>query len=374
MPGIYIHIPFCHKACIYCDFHFSTSLKNKSGLLKSMLTEHELRKDYLGHEPVETIYFGGGTPSVLNQAELLSLLNQVYALHKVSETPEITLECNPDDLNGAYLKELKAAGINRLSIGLQSFNEEELKWMNRNHTAVQAEDCVKKAQDAGFSNISIDLIYGSKFQTNQLWLDNLNKAFDLNVQHLSAYNLTVEMKTTLGHLVKKGEEAETDDQLSATQFNTLMQAAKRNGFIHYEISNFCKEGFYSRHNSSYWKGAKYLGLGPSAHSFNGTSRQWNISNNNLYIKKINEGIVPAETEELTTEQAYNEYILTSLRTMWGTAPHYIQGTFGDKYLDHFTKKIEPYVHSGHALLQGNYFVLSDKGKLLADRIASDLFI
>ena len=374
MAGIYIHIPFCRKACIYCDFHFSTVLKSKNDLIKSILIEQELRKNYLEDEVIETIYFGGGTPSVLDKRDLELILNQIYTYNRVDVNVEISLECNPDDLDEKYLIDLKSLGINRLSIGLQSFNEEELQWMNRSHTAIQAERCVKLAQDIGFSNISVDLIYGSKFQTEELWLENLNKVFQLKVQHLSAYNLTVENKTVLGHNVKIGKELETDESLSVHHFNSLLIHAEKNGFIQYEISNFCVEGYYSRHNSNYWKGSKYLGLGPSAHSFNINSRQWNISNNNAYINQLKKGKQPFELENLSSEQCYNEYVMTSLRTIWGVSRVEIKRRFGDVFLTHFNSTISSYIQSEDVIVNNEVYVLSNKGKLLADRIASDVFI
>ncbi len=373
MAGIYIHIPFCRKACIYCDFHFSTSLKSKTELLKAIVREHELRSGYLEKQEVTSIYFGGGTPSVLNEEDLALLLEPLYKMHSINPHVEITLECNPDDLSTAYMQTLKKSGINRLSVGAQSFIDEELKWMNRGHNAVQSKDTVKRAQDLGFDNISIDLIYGSKFQSEQAWEDNLHQAFDLNIQHLSAYNLTVEKGTALGYFVSKGKEQETDEQLSALHFQALQDAAQKHDFVHYEISNFAKEGYYSRHNSSYWKGAWYLGLGPSAHSFNGVSRQWNISNNQVYIKKLAQNNVPCELEVLSVDQRYNEYILTGLRTIWGVRPEFILREFGQEYLLHFTEHSKSYVQSGHLQQQGDACVLSASGKLLADKIASDLF-
>ncbi|MFL5752242.1 MAG: radical SAM family heme chaperone HemW [Bacteroidia bacterium] len=374
MAGIYIHIPYCKKACIYCDFHFSTTLKNKNELLSSLAKELRLRKDYLEGEVIETIYFGGGTPSILSAGEIEALLHEINQLHLVKGNVEITLEANPDDLNPKYLEQLKRSGINRLSIGLQSFEEDELKWMNRAHTAMESEASVKAAQDAGFGNISIDLIYGSKFQTPEIWEHNLEKAFALNVQHISAYNLTVEEKTILGNLVHKGKEKEVSELSSSAYFEQLIKEASKNDFIHYEISNFCREGFYSRHNSSYWRGKKYMGIGPSAHSYNSNSRQWNIKNNALYIRSLNEDKLNFELEQLTVEQHYNEYLLTTLRTIWGAELAFITSGFGIGYAEHCMAEAQKYIDSGHLVYRENKLILSDKGKLLADRIASDLFI
>lgn len=374
LAGIYIHIPFCRKACIYCDFHFSTLLQNKEELIAALVKEIELRKNYLGNDVIETIYFGGGTPSVLSADEIRNVLDKIYQTQLVLGNAEITLEANPDDLNKKYLQQLRHSGINRLSIGLQSFMDEELQWMNRAHTAADSETSVKNAQDEGFSNISIDLIYGSKFQTPEIWQKSLDKAFALNVQHISAYNLTVEEKTALGNLVSKRKEKEIDEEHSSLYFEMLMQETKKNGFVHYEISNFCRPGFHSKHNSSYWEGKKYLGIGPSAHSFDHVSRQWNVKNNSIYIRSLQKGELNAETEILTTEQRYNEYLLTTLRTISGADLHYIEKYFGEKFLQHCLKEAKDYIQSGHLLNEKNKLILSSEGKLLADRIASDLFI
>ncbi len=373
MPGIYFHIPYCRKACIYCDFHFSTSLNTKPILINAINAEHDLRAFYLNKSTVSTIYFGGGTPSVLTEKELSSLLNKVYQLHEVSPEAELTFECNPDDLNSTYLKMLLSLGINRLSIGLQTFVEEELSWMNRSHQAQQNTAAVKLAQDTGFSNISIDLIYGSRYQTEQVWEKNLQRAIELNVQHLSAYNLTVEDKTMLGHLVKKKQEQVIDDENSARFFRMLTEICASNQFIQYEISNFGKQGFFSQHNSSYWKGDHYLGLGPAAHSYNGKSRQWNIANNHLYIKSITEHTTFSETETLTNTQKANEYILTGLRTIWGIEEQKIRPLLSEPQYQQFIQKVSKYINKGQLNLKEGALVLSTAGKLMADGIASDLF-
>lgn len=375
MSGIYIHIPFCKQACNYCDFHFSTSLKNKAELVNSILTEIELRKNYLSDKNIQTIYFGGGTPSLLNERETFLILEKIFRTYNVSNDAEITLECNPDDLSEQKLKELKRAEINRLSIGLQSFNEEELKWMNRAHTARESEDCVKRAQDKGFENITIDLIYGSKFSTLGNWKNTLNKAIELQVQHISSYNLTIEDKTKLGHDFKLKKEAAIDDEKSSEMFLEMVERLERNGFIHYEISNFGKEGFFSQHNSNYWKGVHYIGYGPSAHSFDGTSRQWNIPNNNTYIKHIHEGSDKYfEKEILTEKERFNEYMLTSLRTIWGIDSNYLKQQFNEEYIKSFLNQVEVYLKDESMILKNNAYILTNKGKLLADRIASELFV
>lgn len=373
MAGIYIHIPFCKQACNYCDFHFSTSLQNKPALVDSIIKEIELRKNYLSTKNIQTIYFGGGTPSLLNDRELFLILEKIYRTYTVSKDAEITLECNPDDLSEQKLKELKRAEINRLSIGLQSFNEDELKWMNRAHTAKESEASVKRSQDKGFENITIDLIYGSKFCTLNHWKQTLHKAVDLQVQHISSYNLTIEHKTKLGHDHKLKKEPSIDDEQSAELFLEMVDTLEKNNFIHYEISNFGKEGFFSQHNANYWKGEHYLGLGPSAHSFDGVSRQWNIANNNLYIKRIHENESYFEKEVLTEKERFNEYVLTTLRTIWGIDLNYLKTNFNEDFVKTFLLQIENYIKDDTVVVNNNSYILTNKGKLLADRIASDLF-
>jgi oxygen-independent coproporphyrinogen III oxidase len=382
MSGIYIHIPFCKQACFYCDFHFSTSLKNKDAFLSALHKEIEMQKDYLhplssstpaGKTEVNTIYFGGGTPSLLTESELMNVFESIYKYFDVSPSAEITLEANPDDLTKEKIKQLKATPVNRLSIGIQSFYDEDLKLMNRAHTSREALYVVKSAQDSGFENITIDLIYGIPSASHERWKHNLTSAFDLNVQHISAYCLTVEPKTALAHHIKTGKINDIDEQHGAEQFEIMLEAMQKHNFIQYEISNFSKEGYFSKHNSNYWLKQTYLGLGPSAHSFDGNSRQWNVSNNALYIQGIEKGELNFEKEILTTEQRYNEYILTSLRTIWGTDVNYIEQTFGTDYLKHCLHEAEHYIKAGNLLLQENKLILTDNGKLFADKIASELF-
>ncbi|MCC6182094.1 MAG: radical SAM family heme chaperone HemW [Bacteroidia bacterium] len=375
MSGIYIHIPFCKQACNYCDFHFSTSLKNKDALIKALLLEIELRKNYLKDSTIETIYFGGGTPSVLSEKDVFNLLEIIYKQYNVSSSAEITLECNPDDLSNEKLMELKRLEINRLSIGLQSFSDEELKWMNRAHTAQESESSVKRAQDKGFENITIDLIYGSKFSNITNWRSSLRKAIQLNVPHISAYNLTIEEKTKLGHDYKYQLEKPIDDEKSSEMFIEMIEVLQKNNFIQYEISNFAKEGFYSIHNSNYWKGKYYIGLGPSAHSFDGVSRQWNISNNNLYIKYLNEGAKKYYEKEILSEvDRYNEYILLSLRTIWGIDLNYLNQSFDISFNSTFQLQLGKLLRQEKVVIKGNIVTLTNQGKLLADKIASDLFV
>jgi len=370
--GIYIHIPFCKQKCHYCDFHFSTSLKNKEDLITCLLKEIEIQKSYLNEEIVETIYFGGGTPSFLDSLEIRRILDKVYAEFDVISNPEITLEGNPDDFTFQKLQELKQAGINRLSIGIQSFNDVDLTWMNRAHNSNQATKCVQDAQRLGFDNITIDLIYGLPEMTIEAWELNLQKAINLNVQHISAYNLTVEKGTALHHFVKTGKSKPVNDESSAEQFKILIQTLEENGFIQYEISNFGKENYFSKHNSSYWKRKFYLGIGPSAHSFNGNTRQWNVANNAKYIKAINAGEVPFELEKLSKNDRYNEYILLGLRTIWGCEFDYVKSEFGEERLRNLKEQLLNY--SDQINIDEQSFSLNQKGKVFADRIASELFV
>ncbi len=339
-----------------------------------MKKEIELQKDYLGKETISTIYFGGGTPSLLSEAELMSVFEMLHREFVIAPTAEITLEANPDDITKEKINELKHTPVNRLSMGIQSFFDEDLKLMNRANTSKEAETAVKLSQDKGFENITIDLIYGIPTLSNQNWKHNLNTTFDLDVKHISAYCLTVEPKTALAHQIKTGKISNVDEQQSSEHFEMMLEEMNTHGFTQYEISNFCKPGFHSKHNSSYWLKENYLGLGPSAHSFNGTSRQWNISNNPLYIQALLKGEMNFEKEELTSNQRYNEYVLTSLRTMWGSDLGYIEKVFGIPYLTHCMAEARPYLESKKLLLKENKLFLSDQGKLFADKIASDLFL
>ncbi|MFI5217867.1 MAG: radical SAM family heme chaperone HemW [Bacteroidia bacterium] len=372
MAGIYIHIPFCKQACHYCDFHFSTSLKNKDAFLNALSKEIELRKNYLS-ETVNSIYLGGGTPSLLNQEGINLIFSTLRKYHTIAENAEVTLEANPDDLSKEYLLELKDTPVNRLSVGVQSFSDKDLKYMNRVHDARTAIESVELAANAGFNNLTIDLIYGTPTMNTDQWEKNLKIAFTLPVKHLSCYSLTVEPKTALATMIKKGKTKPVDEQKSAEQFEMLMQLSIDAGFVQYEISNFCKGENYSVHNSSYWKGESYLGLGPSAHSYNGSSRQWNISNNSLYIKSIQNNEMNFKKEILSVKQKYNEYVMTSLRTMWGTSPKKIKTTFGDPFEKHFKKEANKFLNENLLIEKENIFYLSQKGKLFADRIASELF-
>lgn len=374
MAGIYIHIPFCKQICHYCNFYSLVSVKYRPAFFDALLKEISLQKAYLQGEIIKTIYFGGGTPSLLPAADLQKIIDSIFEAHIVYPDVEITLEANPDDLDKSTINAIRNTSINRLSLGVQSFRDEDLKYLNRVHDAKQVISSIKFAQDAGFGNISIDLIFGIPTLTNKNWEENISTFLDLNVPHLSAYALTIEPKTNLELLIRKGKMTPVDEALTVEHFQALMQAMKKQGYEHYEISNFCKPGFYSRHNRSYWSGEKYLGLGPSAHSFDGNSRQWNISNTGQYIKSITERISYSEKEILTKDQQYNEYILTSLRTMWGTNTDFINTQFGSKYFSYFTTKCKKFIESGMLINNDNIITLSEKGKLFADGISSELFI
>jgi oxygen-independent coproporphyrinogen-3 oxidase len=373
MSGIYIHIPFCKQACHYCDFHFSTSLGNKTAFIQALKKEMTLRKEYLHGSVVDTIYFGGGTPSVLSGEELEEIFHALNANFTVSPDAEITLEANPDDLDSTRLIDLKRSPVNRLSIGIQSFREEDLRLMNRAHNAAQASDCVRLAKEQGFANITIDLIYGIPGLDEQAWRQNLHQAFALDIQHISAYCLTVEPRTALAKFVKTGRVPSPDDEMAAAHFRILKEEMRWNEFTHYEISNFARPGFFSRHNSNYWKGVHYLGLGPSAHSFNGFSRQWNKANNPGYIRSIESGTPEFEKEELSPDQQYNEYVMTSLRTIWGCDLSRIKTEFGTERQEYCMDESEYYLQSGKLIQRGEVLILTDEGMLMADKIASDLF-
>ncbi len=384
MAGIYIHIPFCKQACHYCDFHFSTSLKNKDPFLRSLKKEIELQNEYFNSstlqsesrirvDVVRSIYFGGGTPSLLSYSELMGIFETLNQHFKISSDAEITLEANPDDLTSKKIKELKDTPINRLSIGIQSFYDEDLKLLNRAHNSKEALSAVKTSQDKGFENITLDLIYGIPALTNEKWKHNLRTTFDLEVKHISSYCLTIEPKTALAHFVKDGKIKNVDEVQGAEQFEIMLDEMQKNNFVQYEISNFCKENFFSRHNSSYWLKETYLGVGPSAHSFNGNSRQWNISNNALYIQSLEKNQLNFYKEIITTKQKNNEYILTSLRTIWGTDLIYVAEHFGKNYLTYCVNESAKYIDTGEVENKENKLLLTNKGKLFADKIASNLF-
>ena len=374
MAGIYIHIPYCKQQCTYCNFHFRIAQKDKLEMLKSMHKEIKERKDFLNGKEVSSIYFGGGTPSILSISEIKHLIQTIYTLYSVNEDAEITVECNPDDLTDPKLSSYKKIGVNRLSIGVQSFADADLKFMNRSHNAKEAIESIELAKKVGFQNITIDLIYGLPNQTLKQWQKNLDIMLSLGIQHFSAYALTIEEKTPLYHLVKNKNVKVLSDKKTISQFNLLQVKAKEQGFIHYEISNFGKQGYFSKHNTAYWTGNHYLGIGPSAHSFNGTSRRWNISSNKKYIEGVLANSSYSETENLTNGQQYNEYIFTSLRTIWGIDKATILKRYGDEIALYFLKEIKKWEAKKYIVAVSNIYTLTSKGKIFADAIASDLFI
>lgn len=372
MAGIYIHIPFCKQACNYCDFHFSVNNSLLPRMVEAIVFEANLQKHYL-KDSVETIYFGGGTPSLLSNTQLTAILHGINAAFPISTNAEITLEANPDDITQEKLGFWKWAGINRLSIGVQSFFEEDLVWMNRAHNAQQAIHCIELAQKEGFNNISIDLIYGGPSLSDENWEKNLSTCFDLGIPHLSAYALTVEPKTALAKQIKAKTLMNIDLEKQATHFNILVNLTAKAGLDHYEISNFAVPGNKSKHNTSYWSGKHYLGLGPAAHSFNGTSRQWNIANNNLYLASIQQNTIPFEIEQLTAIQQLNEYIMTALRTSEGIDLEKIKDIGGEIALKKLITDAEKYLRSLNIEQNKNHLTLTREGKFFADGIAADLF-
>ena len=372
MAGIYIHIPFCKQACHYCDFHFSTSQQYRPDLVQALAKEIALQKHYLSGANIETIYFGGGTPSLLEAGEITFLLDTIAQHYPISSNAEITLEANPDDLTRQKVQNLRQTPVNRFSIGIQSFFDEDLQWMNRAHRSNEAEISVKRVQDAGFSNITTDLIYGYPLLTHEKWEHNMSMMFDLKVPHISAYSMTVEPRTALAAFIKKNQTPPVNDQQSAEQFTRLMERMQQQGFDHYEISNFGKPGHYSRHNSNYWMGVPYLGIGPSAHAFNGQARQWNVANNARYLKALALNTIPAEVEQLSTTNRLNEYIMTSVRTIWGLNLDKLDAiASGSSPV--LLKNARRFLTSNWLQQQGQALTLTPAGKLYADHIAAELF-
>ena len=372
MSGIYIHIPFCKQACHYCDFHFSTSLKKKSELVSALQNELVLRKNELPNEPIKTIYFGGGTPSLLNLEELTAIFKTIYTEFTIAENPEITLEANPDDLSEEKINELANSKINRLSIGVQSFFEEDLKLMNRAHNAEEALNSIKLARSK-FDNISVDLIYGIPGMSNERWQKNIQILLDLDIPHISSYSLTVEPNTALQKFIEKGKIKPVDDAVAAQHFETLRTVLKNAGFEHYEFSNYGKPGYFSQNNTAYWLGKPYLGIGPSAHSYDGNSRKWNIANNTLYIKAIERSELPLEVEELSITDRYNEYIMTRLRTYFGVDLVEVESKFGKEYLEYLKEQSVVLFEKEFLRIENNVMHITEKGTFLSDGIAADLF-
>ena len=373
MSGIYIHIPFCKKACHYCNFHFSTNQNSKSAFIEAVCRELILRKSEYASDEIQSIYFGGGTPTVLDVTELNTILKTVYKNYKVSETAEITLEANPDDLDLEKIKQLSNTKINRLSIGIQSFHESELSAMNRAHNAEDARKCLELATTY-FDNITIDLMFGMPTMSIELWRQNLRIAFEFGIKHLSCYSLTVEPKTALEHFIKKGSHPPMDDELAAQHFEVLLEETSAHGLTHYETCSFGHPDYFSKHNTSYWLGKTYMGVGPSAHSFDGTKRSWNVSNNSKYIKALEVDKLPFESEVLSVENRFNEYIMTGLRTIWGISLEKIEADYGVKIKDYLLQNSEKFISSNTLVIEDNHLKITTSGKFLSDGIASDLFL
>lgn len=371
---LYFHIPFCKQKCSYCNFHFSTSLKYKEEMLSAMKKELFLRKDELINNNLKSVYFGGGTPSVLSVIEIQSLIDEVLKYYSFNNDVEITLEANPDDLDKTFLKQLSKTEINRLSIGIQSFYDEDLKLMNRSHNSLQAENSIKRSQDFGFENLSIDLIYGSPTSDFEVWKSNLIKTIELQVPHISSYALTVESKTTLQHWINENKIKAPKESLQNDEFHYMCDLLKKCGFLHYEISNFAKQDFESKHNSAYWKYQEYLGIGPSAHSYDERGkRSWNISNNALYIKSLEQKILPNEIEILSEKDRYNEMLMIGLRTTWGVDMNQLKNNFSEKIINHFQKVSKPKFEEGVLVIEDEQLKIPELHWFLADGIASDLF-
>ena len=373
MAGIYIHIPFCKQACHYCNFHFSTSLRHRDEMVTAICKEIDLQKDFLTNKNLTTIYFGGGTPSLLETSEINQILERLSKNYSWENNIEITLEANPDDITTEKISKLRAGGVNRLSIGIQSFIDSELLASNRAHNSDESLKAVQKCQDAGIDNLSIDIIYGMPGSTQDSWQYNIDKALELDVDHISSYALTVEPKTFLDRMVKKGGILLPKEMEVNKQYLQLIHSLTTAGYDHYEISNFAKPSKYAVHNTNYWMSVPYLGLGPSAHSYQPTFRQWNINNNAKYIKSISKGVIPSEREQTKYADQFNEYIMTRLRTMWGVDLNELNNRFSSE-LNNVQKNIAKYIKSQHVLLEDNHYRLTPKGKLLADGIASDLFL
>ncbi|MFI5134940.1 MAG: radical SAM family heme chaperone HemW [Chitinophagales bacterium] len=375
MSGIYIHVPYCKQACHYCDFHFSVKKETKAAFVDALVKEIELQKNYLNGEKIETLYFGGGTPSLLSSDELNRIFEKLQTHFSFTDQAEITLEANPDDLNSEKISELKLFPINRLSLGIQSFFDKDLRWMNRAHDAAQSESSVKRAQDAGFENITIDLIYGLPEVANEVWEENLDRAFTLHIQHLSCYSLTVEPRTALAHFISAGKSKPINEEQAAQQYEILIGKMQEQNWLHYEISNFASnENFISKHNSAYWFGNKYLGLGPSAHSFDGNTRQWNARNNHRYINSLAGDVIPFEKEDLSQTQRINEAIMTRLRTIWGLPFSIFQNDPGPDFLKQIKQKSIPFMEESFVEMNEDSLILTEKGKMIADKIILELMI
>lgn len=374
MAGIYFHIPFCKVKCSYCDFYKTTNNSNIEELVAAIKQELWVRRDYLNDYKVKTIYFGGGTPSLLSPDQLDRLITACYTVFDVDENAEITIEANPDDLSIEYLKEIRKRGVNRLSIGIQSFSQTDLKLMKRRHNPSQARNAVLFAKEAGFKNISVDLIYGVPGLSFEQWQKNLKSVFELDVQHLSAYHLTYHKGTKLWTDLHQGKISEVEETYSIQQFEELVNTAKNNAFEQYEISNFCKDGLISKHNTSYWNQTEYLGLGPSAHSYNKISRQWNVSNLTKYLEALSEGRIPFEIEKLTEKERYNDYVITSLRTIWGVDLNKVKIEFGAEYVSHVQQMAEKYSALNKIIIENENIKLAENGMFVSDAIMTDFML
>ena len=374
MPGIYLHIPFCKQACHYCDFHFTTSQRGRGEMLEAMLQELQFRKEAANRQTVDTIYFGGGTPSLLTYDELMRFFELIYTEYNVSADAEVTMEANPDDLEMGHLKELRRTPVNRFSIGIQSFREEDLRGMNRAHTAQQAMRCVPDAADAGFENISIDLIFGLPGLEPEHWQDNVERAFTLPITHLSCYGLTIEPKTALAWQIRKGLTPLPDEEKAAAQYAWLLNEAESKGFPWYEISNFSKPGYESRHNTAYWNGIPYIGIGPSAHSYDGSMRSWNVSNNAIYVKGIEKKQPEVESEVLNESEKFHEVLLTSLRVRTGLSLMTIRNRYDAVVLSRLLDAAQPFINKGWMILEEDHLRITQQGLLFADGITAELFI
>lgn len=372
MAGIYIHVPFCKTRCIYCDFYTRTDMSLRDGYVLAVCREIELRKEYIRGETVQTIYFGGGTPSQLSHDDFNKIFEAIHRNFKVEADAEITLEANPDDLTPAYLESLITLPFNRVSLGVQSFNDNELKFLKRRHSAAKAKDAVNRLKSSGFDNISIDLMYGLPGQTMEIWQKNLDEAISLDIQHISSYHLIYEQGTKLYRLFKSGSVKPVDEDISVDMFSRMIDKLAAAGFEHYEISNFARNGLYSKHNSSYWQGKKYLGIGPAAHSFDGQNRAWNIPSISGYIERIRVGELPLEIEYLDLDTQYNDFILTGMRTMWGVDLNELENRFGESKKDYCLKNAQKYIDQGFVTQKSNTLKLTPKGIFISDGIMSDL--
>ena len=374
MAGLYVHIPYCKKACHYCDFHFTQNLKQADDMVDAICQELKLQFHFLDREPINTVYFGGGTPSLLTENQLKRLMRVIKFEHDLSSNPEITLEANPDDLSAEKLDMFYQHGINRLSIGVQTFHDPHLKWMNRVHRSEQALDTFYAARQAGFENISLDLMYALPHDSHELWLEDLKKIIRLHPEHISSYCLTIEPKTAFGRWVEQEKMPDVDEDYAAEQFEILLQVMEKHGYGQYEISNFAQPGYESQHNSNYWKQEKFLGVGPGAHSFNGIHKHANVRNNAKYLRQIKEGEIPFEVMPMSAEDRLNEYILTSLRTKWGCDLELVRSKYEVDLLEMHEVYLADLLNRGMIDIEEDFIILTNNGKLLADKIAADLFV